>query len=166
MIVDPIMRSSWLFYVVFPGQRQHSAATSFFIGLVEVFRRFMWNFFRVENEHMTNVGHFMATRDVPLPFNLPPETSVLEAQPPPVPPKTLPMRAMGTMKRGMVRMANSLRMKHAEDFARRPGQEKGPQKGKMPDETDFSSDPEQLEEQNDDSTRGQRMLNMSHDPHN
>jgi len=165
MILDPIMRSSWLFYVVFPGQKQHSAATSFFIGLGEVFRRFMWNFFRVENEHMTNVGHFMATRDVPLPFNLRPETGVLEAQPPPAQPKTLKMQAMGTMKRAMVRMTNSLRVKHAEDFARRPGQEKGPQKGKMPDETDFSSDLEQLEEQHEDSSRGQRMLNMSRDLH-
>ena len=64
------MRSSWLFYVVFPGQRQHSAATAFLIAVGEVFRRFMWNFFRMENEHMMNVRRFIASRDVPLPFSL------------------------------------------------------------------------------------------------
>ena len=64
------MRSTWLFYVVFPGQRQHSAATAFLIAVGEVIRRFMWNFFRMENEHMTNVKDFVASRDVPLPFSL------------------------------------------------------------------------------------------------
>ena len=169
MTLDPIMRSSWLFYVVFPGRKQHSAATSFFLAMGEVFRRFMWNFFRVENEHMTNVGRFMASRDVPLPFDLPRDHSALEAQPspqpPPLPPRSLTMQAIGTMRRGMIRMTSSLRVKHAEDFARRPGPQKGPQKGKMPDETDFSSDPELVEEQQEDSSRGQRMLNMSRDSH-
>lgn len=141
------MRSSWLFYVIFPGQNQHSAATSFFIGLGEVFRRFIWNFFRVENEHMTNVDHFRAARDVPLPFSLTPTTGAgtLEAQPPVVPPGrqgSIAARTMGTMKRGMVRMTSALRVRHAEDFSRRPvGAEKGPWKGRLPDnETDISSD--------------------------
>src|SRR5271155_1891702 len=84
IVLDPIMRSSWLFYVVFPGQKQHSAATSFFLALGEVFRRFMWNFIRMENEHMTNVGHFIASRDVPLPFLLPGAEN-LSPQPSPAP---------------------------------------------------------------------------------
>jgi len=144
------MRSSWLFYVVFPGQKQHNAATSFFIALGEVARRFMWNFIRMENEHMTNVGHFLAARDVPLPFLLPvtpptpPSGPTLEAQPP-APHKSLTMRTMGSMRRGMVRMTSSLHGKHAEDFARRPGQEKGPSKGDMPDES-MSDDLSQEEE--------------------
>jgi xenotropic and polytropic retrovirus receptor 1 len=70
MIMDPIMRSSWLFYVMFPGQRQLNATTALVIAIGEVFRRFMWNFFRLENEHMTNVKFFIASRDVPLPFFL------------------------------------------------------------------------------------------------
>ena len=140
MIIDPIMRSSWLFYVIFPGQKQNSAATSFFLALGEVFRRFMWNFFRMENEHMTNVGHFIASRDVPLPFSLPspalPDT-ILEAQPPAFE-RSLTARTMGSMKRGMVRMTSSLRVKHAEDFGRRPSvEEKGPLKGKLPEDGFF-----------------------------
>ena len=35
---------------------------------LEVFRRCMWNYFRVENEHTTNCGMFRATLEVPLPF--------------------------------------------------------------------------------------------------
>ena len=35
---------------------------------LEVCRRCMWNYFRVENEHTTNCGMFRATLEVPLPF--------------------------------------------------------------------------------------------------
>jgi len=35
-----------------------------FIGLLEVFRRFVWNFFRLENEHLNNCGQFRAVRDI------------------------------------------------------------------------------------------------------
>ena len=64
------MRSSWLFYVMIPGN-EHSPITSFLIALGEILRRFMWNFFRMENEHMMNARRFMASRDVPLPFSIP-----------------------------------------------------------------------------------------------
>jgi len=140
IFVDPIMRFSWLFYVIMPGQKQHSAATSFFIALGEVFRRFIWNFFRMENEHMTNVGQFLATRDVPLPFSLPSPTTgeeTLEAQRPP--PERVAGKTMGSVKRGMMKMTSSLRIRHAEDFGRKPVQEQG-FKGKLPDESDGSSD--------------------------
>jgi xenotropic and polytropic retrovirus receptor 1 len=70
MAMDPIMRCSWLFYVVFPWNNQLNAGTSFLVALGEVFRRFMWNFFHMENEHMTNVRRFTASRNVPLPFAL------------------------------------------------------------------------------------------------
>lgn len=31
---------------------------------LEVFRRFVWNFFRLENEHINNCGKFRAVRDI------------------------------------------------------------------------------------------------------
>lgn len=31
---------------------------------LEVFRRFMWNYFRLENEHINNCGKFRAVRDI------------------------------------------------------------------------------------------------------
>lgn len=32
--------------------------------MVEVLRRFVWNFLRLENEHINNVGKFRAVRDI------------------------------------------------------------------------------------------------------
>lgn len=34
------------------------------LGVVEVGRRFFWNFFRVENEHLNNCGQFRVIRDI------------------------------------------------------------------------------------------------------
>ena len=34
------------------------------LGVLEVGRRFFWNFFRVENEHLTNCGQFRVIRDI------------------------------------------------------------------------------------------------------
>ena len=53
-------------------------------------------------------------------------------------------------------MTSSLHGKHAEDFARRPGQERGPVKGNMPDET--SSDNDQSHEENENSRSGEHMI--------
>ena len=33
-------------------------------AILEVFRRFVWNFFRLENEHLNNCGKFRAVRDI------------------------------------------------------------------------------------------------------
>lgn len=76
IVIDPLLRFNWIFYAIIPLQLQHSAVTSFLVSLSEVFRRGMWSLFRVENEHCSNVGHFRASRDVPLPYDIPssPET--------------------------------------------------------------------------------------------
>ncbi|KAI5288821.1 hypothetical protein KEM52_001011 [Ascosphaera acerosa] len=71
MVLDPILRFNWIFYVIFPRDFQHSALLSFFVALSEVLRRGMWVIFRVENEHCTNVELFRASRDVPLPYQIP-----------------------------------------------------------------------------------------------
>ena len=34
------------------------------LAIFEVFRRFVWNFFRLENEHINNCGKFRAVRDI------------------------------------------------------------------------------------------------------
>jgi hypothetical protein len=34
------------------------------IAPLEVFRRFIWNFLRLENEHVNNCGQFRAVRDI------------------------------------------------------------------------------------------------------
>ena len=71
MIVDPILRFNWVFYAIFAKELQHSAILSFLVGFTEICRRGIWTLFRVENEHCTNVGRFRASRDVPLPYDIP-----------------------------------------------------------------------------------------------
>ncbi|KAF2492259.1 EXS-domain-containing protein [Lophium mytilinum] len=75
MVLDPILRFNWIFYAIYPIELQHSAVLSFVVAFSEVFRRGMWSVFRVENEHCTNVGRFRASRDIPLPYELPSVTS-------------------------------------------------------------------------------------------
>ncbi|CAJ1967084.1 unnamed protein product [Sphenostylis stenocarpa] len=40
----------------------------FLLASLEVIRRGHWNFYRLENEHLNNVGHYRAVKAVPLPF--------------------------------------------------------------------------------------------------
>lgn len=72
MIIDPILRFSWIFYAIFTHDTQHSTTASFFVSLTEVVRRGMWSLFRVENEHCANVSQYKASRDVPLPYRIEP----------------------------------------------------------------------------------------------
>lgn len=72
MIIDPILRFNWVFYIIYTHDVQHSSLASFLIAFSEVSRRGMWMLFRVENEHSANVAHFKASRDIPLPYPLPP----------------------------------------------------------------------------------------------
>ncbi|PGH19685.1 hypothetical protein AJ80_03840 [Polytolypa hystricis UAMH7299] len=71
MILDPILRFNWIFYAIFSDDVQHSAILSFLVSFSEVCRRGVWSVFRVENEHCTNVSRFRASRDVPLPYDIP-----------------------------------------------------------------------------------------------
>lgn len=70
MCIDVVFRYLWIIYVIFPGQLQQLAITSFCLAAAELFRRFIWMFFRMENEHRTNVTLFRASRESPLPYHL------------------------------------------------------------------------------------------------
>lgn len=37
---------------------------------MDINRRWQWNFFRLENEHLNNCGQFRAIKDIPLPFHI------------------------------------------------------------------------------------------------
>jgi xenotropic and polytropic retrovirus receptor 1 len=76
MIFDVLVRFNWIFYAIFVHDIQHSALLSFFVAFSEICRRGVWTVFRVENEHCANVHMFRALRDVPLPFDIPPPSSV------------------------------------------------------------------------------------------
>ncbi|TGJ85772.1 hypothetical protein E0Z10_g2975 [Xylaria hypoxylon] len=73
MVIDPILRFGWIFYAIFTHNTQHNTIVSFLVSLSEVIRRGMWALLRVENEHCGNVAQYKASRDVPLPYDLPHE---------------------------------------------------------------------------------------------
>lgn len=75
MVMDIVIRFNWIFYAIFVSDIQHSAVLSFVVSLSEIFRRGVWSIFRVENEHCTNVLLFRASRDVPLPYDIPDRTT-------------------------------------------------------------------------------------------
>lgn len=79
MVVDPILRFSWIFYAIFTHNAQHSTIVSFLVGVAEVTRRGMWALIRVENEHCFNVAAYKASRDLPLPYKLDSESTSEQA---------------------------------------------------------------------------------------
>jgi hypothetical protein len=67
IIEDIICRYIWMIniFVHFHTQSaEYADIIGFTFGLIEVFRRFLWNFFRLENEHLNNCGQFRAVRDI------------------------------------------------------------------------------------------------------
>lgn len=81
MVLDVVVRFNWIFYAIFITNIQQSALLSFMIALSEVCRRGVWSIFRVENEHCTNVLLFRASRDVPLPYEIPAAPAPLDGSP-------------------------------------------------------------------------------------
>ncbi|XP_065560578.1 solute carrier family 53 member 1-like [Artemia franciscana] len=65
IISDILLRFNWAFSISFSetGLLSTELATTIF-GTFEILRRFIWNFFRLENEHLNNCGKFRAVRDI------------------------------------------------------------------------------------------------------
>lgn len=65
MIQDLILRLTWTL-TVSVGELEifHSEILKLILSIFEVYRRFIWNFFRLENEHLNNCGQFRAVRDI------------------------------------------------------------------------------------------------------
>ncbi|CAL8347123.1 unnamed protein product [Merluccius merluccius] len=67
IVEDVLLRFSWTLTISlttacdFPGLSDILATV---LAPLEVFRRFVWNFFRLENEHLNNCGEFRAVRDI------------------------------------------------------------------------------------------------------
>ncbi|KAJ1412018.1 SPX domain, partial [Sesbania bispinosa] len=70
MALNLILRLAWL-QTVLHSRFEHVdyRVTSLFLAALEVIRRGLWNFFRLENEHLNNAGKFRAVKIVPLPFH-------------------------------------------------------------------------------------------------
>lgn len=128
MVIDPIMRFQWVLYVAYWDQTQQSAKISFIVALIEVVRRFIWVFFRVENEHAANVGQSRAFKDLNLPYFYTDEETPTPSQSPAMTPTST--TAIPISQRPSVYKADSasprftavqrmLRRAHTMDFERR-----------------------------------------------
>ncbi|KAG6546090.1 hypothetical protein Mapa_012496 [Marchantia paleacea] len=72
MISNVILRLAWVQSITrFRFGQMDLFVADFFFASLEVIRRGIWNFFRLENEHLNNVGKYRATKTVPLPFENP-----------------------------------------------------------------------------------------------
>ncbi|XP_063369071.1 solute carrier family 53 member 1 [Cydia amplana] len=65
IVEDFVLRFIWIvsFLLTDNGYVSNETMVSVLAPL-EVFRRFIWNFFRLENEHLNNCGKFRAVRDI------------------------------------------------------------------------------------------------------
>ncbi|CAH8387602.1 unnamed protein product [Eruca vesicaria subsp. sativa] len=70
MILNILFRFAWLQTVLdFNFSFMHRQTMITVVASLEIIRRGIWNFFRLENEHVNNVGKYRAFKTVPLPFN-------------------------------------------------------------------------------------------------
>lgn len=65
-----ILRVAWMQLVLeFNLKSLHKIAVTSIISCLEIIRRGIWSFFRLENEHLNNVGKYRAFKSVPHPFH-------------------------------------------------------------------------------------------------
>ncbi|XP_017221657.1 phosphate transporter PHO1 homolog 3 [Daucus carota subsp. sativus] len=70
MVLNILLRLAWLQTVLdFDVSFLHHQTLVTIVASLEIIRRGIWNFFRLENEHLNNVGKYRAFKSVPLPFN-------------------------------------------------------------------------------------------------
>ncbi|KAL6186816.1 hypothetical protein ACLB2K_042935 [Fragaria x ananassa] len=70
MVLNVLLRFAWLQTVLdFEVPFMHKETMSAVVASLEIIRRGIWSFFRLENEHLNNVGKYRAFKSVPLPFN-------------------------------------------------------------------------------------------------
>ncbi|KAJ7100200.1 EXS family-domain-containing protein [Mycena belliarum] len=68
IVTNTLIRYLWILYM--PVNGPDFMLRSFIVGLLEIVRRWQWNFYRLENEHLGNVDQYRVTREVPLPYSL------------------------------------------------------------------------------------------------
>ncbi|XP_033128084.1 phosphate transporter PHO1 homolog 3 isoform X5 [Brassica rapa] len=70
MILNVLLRFAWIQTILdFNFSFMHRQTMVTLVASLEIIRRGIWNFFRLENEHLNNVGKYRAFKSVPLPFN-------------------------------------------------------------------------------------------------
>ncbi|TYH28219.1 hypothetical protein ES288_A02G127600v1 [Gossypium darwinii] len=64
-----LLRFAWMQTVFNFKVSLHRETLAAIVASLEIIRRGIWNFFRLENEHLNNVGKFRVFKSEPLPFN-------------------------------------------------------------------------------------------------
>ncbi|KAK9500665.1 hypothetical protein O3M35_001890 [Rhynocoris fuscipes] len=65
IVEDLVLRFGWVLSMSLTEMGYiHAELMVAILSPLEVFRRFVWNFFRLENEHLNNCGKFRAVRDI------------------------------------------------------------------------------------------------------
>ncbi|XP_041848062.1 xenotropic and polytropic retrovirus receptor 1 homolog [Melanotaenia boesemani] len=67
ILEDVLLRFAWILTIsltTLTNYQDMSDILATVLAPLEVFRRFVWNFFRLENEHLNNCGEFRAVRDI------------------------------------------------------------------------------------------------------
>jgi len=67
---DIILRFDWVFYI--PTGGLSLTVRAWLFACLEALRRFQWNFYRVENEHIGNADRYRVTKEIPLPYTVRP----------------------------------------------------------------------------------------------
>ncbi|XP_043690864.1 phosphate transporter PHO1-like [Telopea speciosissima] len=70
IVINLVLRLAWVETVMHfsLGSIVEYRLLDFSLASLEIIRRGHWNFYRLENEHLNNVGKFRAVKTVPLPF--------------------------------------------------------------------------------------------------
>ncbi|KAK8687020.1 hypothetical protein V6N13_085853 [Hibiscus sabdariffa] len=67
MVLNCVLRLAWMQQVL--GIQTVPFLHKTALASLEIVRRGIWNFFRLENEHLNNVRKYRAFKSVPLPFH-------------------------------------------------------------------------------------------------
>lgn len=66
MVSNVLIRFIWVWYL--PDHARLTKLRSWVFAMCEMLRRWQWNFFRVETEHLGNADAYRVTREIPLPY--------------------------------------------------------------------------------------------------
>ncbi|KAF3967322.1 hypothetical protein ACB098_02G089100 [Castanea mollissima] len=69
MALNAVLRVAWLETIMKINRDPEKKLLDFLLASLEVIRRGHWNFYRLENEQVNNVGHYRAVNEVPLPVS-------------------------------------------------------------------------------------------------
>ncbi|GLB42048.1 putative EXS family protein [Lyophyllum shimeji] len=67
IVTNVLIRFIWVIYI--PTRGPNMFMRAFIGGVFEMLRRWQWNFYRLENEHLGNMDQYRVTREVPLPYS-------------------------------------------------------------------------------------------------